>query len=159
MCHLSQLWIFRVDGIFLMYSKSAALSSFWLYEYLQDRKTKDENNLILSVLKISFQIFKVNCFMSYFTSMGKTKLSYRTIAKEVLRTVDSSDFGYMWWTGNTKSQALFQEWAEPLTTLLSRKHPKVKKSVFFLLGAELNRYLNAFIPLLHVLCNSAILCK
>jgi len=64
-----------------------------------------ENNLILSgLLKISFQIFKVECFMSHFSSTSKTELSYRTHAKELLRTVDSSDKGCTRRTGNTKPQ-------------------------------------------------------
>lgn len=46
-----------------------------------------ENNLILlGLLKISFQIFKIDCFMLGFTSTNKAELSYRTLAKEVLRT-------------------------------------------------------------------------
>lgn len=56
-----------------MYSESTTLTSFWLYEYFQDGKMEDENNLILSgLLKTSFWIFKVNCFMLYFASTGKT---------------------------------------------------------------------------------------
>lgn len=106
---------------------------------------EDENNLILSrLLKISFQIFKVNCFILYFTSVDRTKLSYRTLAEEILRTAGSGDSGYIWRTGNTESQALFQEWAEPLTTLLSKKHPKARESFFFLLCPEPNKYPNIF---------------
>lgn len=78
--------------------------------------------------------------MLYFTLIGRTKLSYRTLAKKVLRTAHSADTGYIWWTGNAKSQALFQECAEPLTTLLSKKHPKVRENLFFPLGAEPNGF-------------------
>lgn len=61
-----------------------------IYYYLED-----ENNLLLSgLLKISYQIFKVSCFMLYFTSTGKTKLSYRTLAKKVLRTAHNAGAAY-----------------------------------------------------------------
>lgn len=91
-----------------------------------------ENNLIPSgLLKISFQIFKVDCFTLHFTSTSKTELFYRTLAKEVLRTADSSDIGYTQRTGNTKSQAQ-EEQTEPLISLPAKKHPKVGESVFLL---------------------------
>lgn len=90
-----------------------------------------ENNLIPSgLLKISFQIFKVDCFTLRFTSTSKTELSYRTLAKEVLRTADSSVTGYMRQTGNTQSKAQEGEQTEPLIPLPAKKHPKVGQSFF-----------------------------
>lgn len=72
----------------LMYSESAALTR------LQIEKWK--MRIILSrLLEISFQIFKVNCFILYFTSVDRTKLSCTILAEEILRTAGRGDSGYI----------------------------------------------------------------